>query len=191
MWNADELLEQSLVQLADSGDVQSSAVMSIVLGDRVNIDSALRTRWLVAYIGMLYTRSLYALCSMLVRSFARSLVRSFARSLVRSFARSLVRSFARSLVRSFARSLVCSFDMNSELLHRCELWAEANDLIRYSEEESIRTANQKSTTIHTSCQNCRKPLYRSTLTCEHCKTKQNTCSIWYALALASACACAD
>jgi len=68
-----------------------------------------------------------------------------------------------------------------ELLQRRRLFSAANDVIRFSGIESVRNANQKSTTIHTGCPHCRKPLYKSGIQCDDCKKRTNVCSICHEL----------
>jgi hypothetical protein len=68
-----------------------------------------------------------------------------------------------------------------ELLQRRNIYAAANEVIRFSDIESVRSANQKSTTIHTGCPHCRKPLYKSGVQCDDCKKRTNVCSICHEL----------
>jgi hypothetical protein len=67
-----------------------------------------------------------------------------------------------------------------ELLHRLQLWSAANDIIRICPIDDIRAINQKSTTVHSNCPGCGRPLYKVGWACEHCNRPTNTCSVWYA-----------
>jgi len=64
-----------------------------------------------------------------------------------------------------------------DLLHRFQLWIVANAIIRKSEDDSIRTVNKASTSIHTNCPKCNKPLMELGWVCDHCKRATNTCSL--------------
>jgi len=66
-----------------------------------------------------------------------------------------------------------------ELLHRFQLWSVANSIIRICPIDDIRAINQKSTTVHTSCPTCGRPLFKVGWACEHCNKPTNTCSVWY------------
>ncbi|KAI8806280.1 hypothetical protein BJ742DRAFT_817224 [Cladochytrium replicatum] len=91
-----------------------------------------------------------------------------------------------------------------DLLHRFRLWKVATAVINVCGIEELKDRNQvgflemvdiyflpfnivlklqTSTTIYTSCQNCRKPLQNSetgsaTWWCERCKRVNNSCSVW-------------
>lgn len=64
-----------------------------------------------------------------------------------------------------------------ELLHRLQLWSAANEIIRICPIDDIRAINQKSTTVHTNCPGCGRPLYKVGWACEHCNKPTNTCSV--------------
>eukprot|EP01114_Cavostelium_apophysatum_P021295 TRINITY_DN7390_c0_g2_i3.p1 TRINITY_DN7390_c0_g2~~TRINITY_DN7390_c0_g2_i3.p1 ORF type:complete len:819 (-),score=175.70 TRINITY_DN7390_c0_g2_i3:171-2627(-) len=64
-----------------------------------------------------------------------------------------------------------------DLLQRLQLWNFANEIITKSDEYSIRSVNQKSTSLHTSCPYCNKPLNKNGFSCENCKKYTGTCSI--------------
>ncbi len=59
------------------------------------------------------------------------------------------------------------------------MWSTANEVIRVCPLDDIRSINQKSTTVHTSCPDCGRPLYKAGWACEHCNKPTNTCSVWY------------
>ncbi|TPX55140.1 hypothetical protein PhCBS80983_g05561 [Powellomyces hirtus] len=69
-----------------------------------------------------------------------------------------------------------------DLLHRFKLWSPATAVIRAARIPSVRARNQESTTIHTICNHCSKPMLTSTpgapnWACEHCGRLVNPCSL--------------
>ena len=66
-----------------------------------------------------------------------------------------------------------------ELLHQHQLWNEAAAIINLSWIRSVRELNQKSTTVHTNCGDCGKPLLSSaSWYCAKCKSAQSSkCSV--------------
>ncbi|KAJ3170447.1 WD repeat-containing protein 24 [Geranomyces variabilis] len=68
-----------------------------------------------------------------------------------------------------------------DLLHRFKLWIPATAVIRAAPVPSVRARNQESTTIHTICNQCSKPMIPATngapnWACEHCGRLVNPCS---------------
>ncbi|KAJ3152719.1 WD repeat-containing protein 24 [Geranomyces michiganensis] len=73
-----------------------------------------------------------------------------------------------------------------DLLHRFKLWIPATAVIRAARVPSVRARNQESTTIHTICNHCSKPMIPAAngapnWACEHCNRLVNPCSFWDAL----------
>jgi len=64
-----------------------------------------------------------------------------------------------------------------ELLQRHSLWTIANFHIKTCAESKISRVNQQSTTIHTGCAHCGKPLFSKGWVCEKCKKLIAICSI--------------
>jgi len=64
-----------------------------------------------------------------------------------------------------------------EQLSRLQLWTASNEVIKASRDPNIRLVNTASTTIHTSCPRCLKPLYKAGYACESCKKATNGCSV--------------
>ncbi|KAI8586153.1 WD40-repeat-containing domain protein [Geranomyces variabilis] len=67
------------------------------------------------------------------------------------------------------------------LLHRFKLWIPATAVIRAAPVPSARARNQESTTIHTICNHCSKPMIPAAngapnWACEHCGRLVNPCS---------------
>ena len=50
------------------------------------------------------------------------------------------------------------FDSYCMLLDRCQLWTVRAEVINMCQIENVRDLNQDSTTVHTSCRRCSKPL---------------------------------
>ncbi|KAJ3148061.1 WD repeat-containing protein 24 [Geranomyces variabilis] len=68
-----------------------------------------------------------------------------------------------------------------DLLHRFKLWIPATAVIRAAPVPSARARNQESTTIHTICNHCSKPMIPAAngapnWACEHCGRLVNPCS---------------
>eukprot|EP00002_Diphylleia_rotans_P016523 TRINITY_DN3216_c1_g1_i1.p1 TRINITY_DN3216_c1_g1~~TRINITY_DN3216_c1_g1_i1.p1 ORF type:complete len:779 (+),score=123.07 TRINITY_DN3216_c1_g1_i1:49-2385(+) len=68
-----------------------------------------------------------------------------------------------------------------ELLQRLQLWTIAGDMIRKSKLQTVQALSMTSTTIHTSCAYCQKPLLKSGWFCDRCALLMNTCSICHQL----------
>ena len=67
-----------------------------------------------------------------------------------------------------------------DLLSRCQLWSVATEVIKLSKHPAVSALNQQSTTIHTHCSTCTKPMSRSGWLCDCCQNyKIITCSIWW------------
>jgi len=64
-----------------------------------------------------------------------------------------------------------------ELLQRHCLWTIANAHVKMCSEPQISHINQQSTTIHTGCAHCGKPLFSNGWACEKCKKLIAICSI--------------
>lgn len=67
-----------------------------------------------------------------------------------------------------------------ELLHRHQYWNEANEIINQSWIRSVCELNQQSTTVHTNCGECNKPLINTIggWYCNKCKSvKGSKCSV--------------
>ncbi|XP_013392028.1 GATOR complex protein WDR24 [Lingula anatina] len=64
-----------------------------------------------------------------------------------------------------------------ELLTRFRLWGIANEVIKLSSHRAVASLNQQSTTVHTNCNKCFKPLTRAGWLCDRCKALTSTCSI--------------
>ncbi|KAK9700726.1 SEA (Seh1-associated) complex subunit [Basidiobolus ranarum] len=67
-----------------------------------------------------------------------------------------------------------------DLLHRFKLWSTAAAIISACKIASVRQQSQESTTIHTSCNHCFKPLLNSKYgywVCDKCRKLLNPCSI--------------
>lgn len=65
-----------------------------------------------------------------------------------------------------------------ELLHRQQMWNEATEIINMSWIYSVRELNQQSTTMHTNCGDCGKPMASAGWYCSKCKSAQSSdCSI--------------
>ncbi|XP_070565824.1 GATOR2 complex protein WDR24-like isoform X2 [Ptychodera flava] len=64
-----------------------------------------------------------------------------------------------------------------ELLCRFQLYTVATEVIKLSNHAAVGALNQASTTIHTNCNKCNKPLTKSGWLCERCCNLTNTCSI--------------
>lgn len=65
-----------------------------------------------------------------------------------------------------------------ELLHRQQMWSEATEIINMSWIYSVRELNQQSTTMHTNCGECGKPMSNAGWYCGKCKSAQSSdCSI--------------
>ncbi|KAJ3018418.1 WD repeat-containing protein 24 [Thoreauomyces humboldtii] len=69
-----------------------------------------------------------------------------------------------------------------DLLHRFKLWTPATAVTRAGRVASVRARNQESTTIHTICNQCQKPMLAAAgpnWGCENCGALVNPCSFWY------------
>jgi len=64
-----------------------------------------------------------------------------------------------------------------ELLQRHKLWTIANTIIKGNPQSQISRLNQQSTTIHTGCPHCRKPLLYQSWACDKCKQLTSHCSL--------------
>ncbi|KJE91137.1 WD repeat domain-containing protein [Capsaspora owczarzaki ATCC 30864] len=64
-----------------------------------------------------------------------------------------------------------------DLLHRFELYSIAADVMRSSTNTTVQGLNQDTTTVHTSCSNCKKPLFKSGWVCDRCLKLTNSCSV--------------
>ncbi|ELT99584.1 hypothetical protein CAPTEDRAFT_201741 [Capitella teleta] len=64
-----------------------------------------------------------------------------------------------------------------DLLGRFEMWTRATEIIRMSGHPAVGALNQLSTTIHTHCSQCSKPLLRSGWLCDRCNGQLNVCSV--------------
>jgi hypothetical protein len=64
-----------------------------------------------------------------------------------------------------------------DLLQRHQLWSIANIHIKECSLVSISKLNQQSTTIHTGCPHCGKPLFAQGWACEKCKMLTAQCSV--------------
>ena len=74
-----------------------------------------------------------------------------------------------------------------DLLQRFQLYAIATEITKASPFFSVRRLNQESTTVHTSCSSCFKPLLVSKVGywyCDRCKHLLGPCSVWYVDCLA-------
>ncbi|PRP88387.1 hypothetical protein PROFUN_03301 [Planoprotostelium fungivorum] len=105
---------EMLQHYAETGDIQTAVIMSLVLGDRIAVPKEMLKQWSLAYI---------------------------------------------------------------DILHRLQLWGFANEIIKKSKDTDIRAINQTSTTIHTSCNNCGKPLLHLGWICDTCHKMTNPCSL--------------
>lgn len=64
-----------------------------------------------------------------------------------------------------------------DLLGRLQLWTVANQIIKLSSLHAVSSLNQASTTVHTSCGRCSKPLTKSGWYCERCRDLVFPCSV--------------
>ncbi|XP_064647525.1 GATOR2 complex protein WDR24-like isoform X2 [Lineus longissimus] len=64
-----------------------------------------------------------------------------------------------------------------DLLSRFELYCVAAEVIKSSDHPSVSSLNQQSTSFHTNCDKCGKPLIKAGWTCDRCKKMTNLCSI--------------
>lgn len=64
-----------------------------------------------------------------------------------------------------------------DLLHRHQLWNVATEIINLSWIPTISEMNHQSTTFHTNCGMCGKPLYESGSYCKTCKFEASRCSV--------------
>lgn len=66
-----------------------------------------------------------------------------------------------------------------EMLHRHQLWNEATVIINQSWIRSVRELNQQSTTMHTNCGGCGRPLLGAVgWYCTKCKSSESSkCSV--------------
>lgn len=62
-------------------------------------------------------------------------------------------------------------------LHRFQLFCEAADITRCAGDPQVKQMSQQSTTVHTSCSQCSKPLLDSGLYCGACKRTTGACSL--------------
>lgn len=68
-----------------------------------------------------------------------------------------------------------------ELLSRLQLWTASNEVIKACRDPAIRLVNTASTSVHTSCPRCLKPLYKLGYACESCRRVPSGCSVWCVL----------
>ncbi|XP_067618817.1 GATOR2 complex protein WDR24 [Eurosta solidaginis] len=67
------------------------------------------------------------------------------------------------------------FQMYIDLLHRNQLWNEACEVVNLSWLRSVRELNQQSTSVHTNCGECGRPLAGSVgWYCQKCKSMQSS-----------------
>lgn len=64
-----------------------------------------------------------------------------------------------------------------DLLGRLQLWSVATQIIQLSSLPAISSLNQASTTVHTMCERCSKPLTKSGWYCERCRSVVAPCSL--------------
>lgn len=66
-----------------------------------------------------------------------------------------------------------------ELLHRHQLWSEATEVINLAWIHSVRELNQQSTTLHTNCGDCGKPMNNAAgWYCGRCKSaRASDCAV--------------
>lgn len=65
-----------------------------------------------------------------------------------------------------------------ELLHRFDLYNEAAEIVNMAWLQCVRELNQQSTTMHTICGQCEKPLSASGWYCNKCKSADSAkCSV--------------
>ncbi|ESP01778.1 hypothetical protein LOTGIDRAFT_139155, partial [Lottia gigantea] len=64
-----------------------------------------------------------------------------------------------------------------ELLGYYELWTVSAEVIKLCHLSSVNSLNSQSTTIHTYCSQCSRPLMKAGWLCEKCKTVTNKCSL--------------
>ena len=73
------------------------------------------------------------------------------------------------------------FNSYIELLQRFRLWAQAATITSLCTVSEIRMLSQESTTIHTSCNSCRKPLMNQDHgfhMCAKCRNNVSKCALW-------------
>ncbi len=84
--------------------------------------------------------------------------------------------------------ILCMKAYSIDLLKRAELFAEANEIIKASPFDSVKRLNQESTTYHTTCNRCLKPILiiaepnsdnerTPNWFCPRCKSTVGQCSI--------------
>ena len=65
-----------------------------------------------------------------------------------------------------------------DLLTRFKLYTLANSVMKLSKHPAVECLNQNSTTVHTSCSTCSKPMIRAGWLCDRCTNRIHTCSLW-------------